>query len=184
MGAEFNFKKFSKFLKSFWGILAAFTVLLPSIIYVLKTKQIQDSVLGEYYIGIPTTFTLLVIPFIFLYEDQLSSLKLVRKVSLSFIILALITLFSFLAIKSVFVINKKYSENGSDISNTIIKYEENSNGLIYSATYSLKNLDEALEKEEGINVLELFSLALYSLSIIFLGVSFSTLGVFFYTKSQ
>lgn len=184
MEAEFNFKKFAKFLKSFWGILAAFTVILPSIIYFLKTKQIQDSIIGEYYLGIPTTFTLLVIPFIFLYEDKFSSLKFVRNISLSFIVLALLTLFSFLTVKSVFVVNKRYSESGGISSNTLILYEENRNGEIYISKYNLKDLDKAIEEEQSINILELVSLALYTLSVIFLGVAFSTLGVFFYLKSQ
>ena len=181
MTGEFNFTKFAKFLRSFWGTLSAFTVSLPTIIYFLSTEQIKDSVLSEYYIGIPTTFAILVIPFIFLYEDILSSLTSVRKSSIVFIILSFLTLFSFLTVKNIYIAEKVYTKQ-DNLTNEIIKIQENKKGLISLETYSSEN-SNPIKQEERINILELISLCLFSLSIIFLTVSFSSLGIFFYTKS-
>ncbi len=109
MAGEFNFRKFAKFLRSFWGILASFTVVLPTIIYFSNTTQIKNSVLAEFYIGVPTSFALIAIPFVFLYEDRLSSISTVRRSSIVFIVISFISLFSFMAIKSIFIKDRVHS---------------------------------------------------------------------------
>lgn len=181
MIGEFNFNKFAKFLKSFWGILSAFTVSLPTIIYFMSTAQIKESVLSEYYLGIPTTFALLVIPFVFLYEDMFSALKIVRKSSIIFITLSFITLFSFLTIKNIYIADKLYTTEGKT-NNERIEIKENKKGIILLETY-LNDSIVPIKQEERINILELISLCFFSLCIIFLTVSFSSIGVFFYSKS-
>ena len=181
MKGEFNFNKFAKFLKSFWGILSAFTVSLPTIIYFLSTEQIKDSMLSEYYIGIPTTFAILVVPFIFLYEDKLSSLTRVRKWSIISIVLSFLTLFSFLTVKNIFIVDKVYTTQGNLVDERI-RISESKEGLISLDTFSGQNI-KPIKQEIRINILELVSLCLFSLCIIFLTVSFSSLGIFFYTKS-
>src|SRR6476661_1345362 len=108
MRGEFNIHKFGAFLKSFWGLLASFTVVLPTIIYLANSAQIKSSVLAEYYIGIPTTFALLIIPFAFLYEDKLANIGTARRASTAFFILALGTFFAFLVVKNVYMPDRKY----------------------------------------------------------------------------
>lgn len=181
MTGDFNFTKFARFLKSFWGILSAFTVSLPTIIYFLSTEQIKESILSEYYLGIPTTFAILVIPFVFLYEDELSFLKRVRKSSILLIALSFLTLFSFLTVKNIYIADRVYSIPGAS-TNARIQVKENKMGAILFETY-INEKQEPIKQEERINILELISLCLFSLSVIFLTVSFSCLGVFFYKKS-
>ena len=182
MQGEFNFKKFAIFLKSFWGILAAFTTILPTIIYFTNTDQIQRSVLNEYYIGIPTTFSLLVIPFIFLYEDKLSHIESVRKSSIVFIAISLVSLFSFLTIKNIYVVDTKYLEVSS--SGDFLRISKSKEGNVLISTYSSRKDTEPIREEQKVQVLELISLFFYSCSIILLTTSFSGIGVFFYSKSS
>lgn len=180
MTGQFDFKKFSTFLKSFWGILAGFTAVLPTIIYFTNSGQIKDSIIHDYYIGIPTTFSLLCIPFVFLYEDSLSDLRLARKMSLLLTICALLLNLSFITIKNFYIADKSYTIRHPS-GNSKVKILESRTGKIQLQTYNPHDADP--EKEEiRVNFLELVSLLLYSFSIILLTASFATLGVFFYTK--
>lgn len=181
MNGEFNIKKFAAFLKSFWGILASFTVILPTIIYVLNSKQIKDSVLGDYYVGIPTTFAILVIPFVFLFEDNLALLHKARKYSIIFACTSLVALFTFITIKNIYIMDTYYTVS-NPFGGGWTEIHEKRNGEIMLATYSYGG--EKPKKEElRVNTLELISLVFYSISIILLTISFSTVGVFFYTKA-
>ena len=181
MTGEFNIKKFGLFLKSFWGLLASFSVILPTLIYFLNTTQIKSSVLSEYYIGIPTTFALLVIPFTFLFEDKFSVLKFARKTSISFSILSLITLFSFLVIKNIYITNTYYAKSSLGGYGRIeIREDKYGNIEIQVFDESAKNPKSV---EQRTNILELVSLVFYTISIILLTAAFSGLGVFYYTKT-
>ncbi|WP_312766334.1 hypothetical protein [Epilithonimonas sp.] len=182
MTGAFNFHKFATFLKSFWGLLASFTVILPTIIYFLNTRQIKDSALSEYYIGLPTTFALLTIPFVFLFEDKLSILSKARNLSVVFAILSFITLSSFLTLKSIYIGDTYYTVRGENGYGRI-EVNESSTGDIRFTTYD-SNSKKPIEQKDRINVLELISVILYTLSIIFLTTAFSGLGVFFYSKSM
>lgn len=182
MTGEFNIQKFLAFLKSFWGLLALFTAVFPTIIYFLNASQIKSSILNDYYLGIPTTFALLTIPFTFLFEDKLSSSKFVRKLSLIFSLIAFLFLFSFLIVKSLYISDKIYSiprENGYGR----IEIKEKQDGQIFKETFDSLN-SNPIKEERAVNILEVISLVIYTISIVFLTASFSMLGVFFYIKSN
>ena len=142
MTGEFNIQKFGAFLKSFWGLLASFTVVLPTIIYFLNASQIKSSILSDYYLGIPTTFALLTIPFSFLFEDKLSFAKVARRIAITFSVFAFCALFSFVAIKSLYIGNRIYSEKEAD--GSIIKIEEKDNGEIYRRTFNSTQTDPSI----------------------------------------
>ena len=182
MIGEFNFQKFGTFLKSFWGLLASITVILPTIIYFLNASQIKSSILNDFYIGIPTTFALLTIPLIFLFEDKLSVLNSARKTAFLFFGLSLLVLFTFLVIKNIFIGDRVYSKSDS-YGNTRTEISEKKDGQILIQTFDTLHSDP-IKQERRTNALEMFSLFLYTLTIIFLTASFSALGVFFYAKSK
>jgi len=182
MTGEFNFQKFATFLKSFWGLLASITIILPTIIYFLNAAQIKSSILNDFYLGIPTTFALLTIPLIFLFEDKLSILKSARKMAIIFFGLSLLVLFTFLVIKNIYIGDKFYSRF-DNFGNTRIETSEKKEGLILIQTFDTLHSDP-IKEEKRTNALEMVSLFLYTLTIIFLTASFSGLGVFFYSKSK
>lgn len=182
MTGSFNFQKFAIFLKSFWGILASFVVILPTIIYLLKTGNVNTSVISGYYVSIPTTFSLLVIPFVFLFEDVLSQLKKARKAAVVFSFGALITLFAFLVTKKVMVTDKTYSVYETGYLSTDVS--ENAAGAVEMTVvnYALPQHPQTVRRELGINIWEIVSLSLYSISIIMLTAAFAIVGVFFYSR--
>lgn len=184
MTGSFNFQKFAIFLKSFWGILASFVIVLPTIIYLLKTGNVNNSVISGYYISIPTTFSLLVIPFVFLFEDVIAQLNKARKAAVIFSFGALITLFGFLIIKKVMVTDKLYSVQGVGSIKTDIN--ETAEGAVKSmvVNYAVPQYPQTVSQELGINVWEIASLSLYSISIIMLTAAFSIVGVFFYSRQN
>lgn len=182
MSGEFNFQKFILFLKSFWGLLASITVILPTIIYFINGSQAKASVLSDYYLGVPTTFCLLTIPVVFLFEDKLASVITARKLALILIVLSMIFLFSFLTIKNFYIGDKSYvilGENGVGK----VEIDENREGQIVIATYKFNN-DPPVKKEQRVNVLELISLFFYTITIVSLTAAFSGLGVFLYVKNR
>lgn len=188
MKGEFNVHKFGAFLKSFWGLLASFTVVLPTIIYLANTAQVKASVLSEYYLGVPTTFALLVIPFSFLFEDKLSDTSTARITSSILFILALTAFFSFLVVKNVYMADRIYRVSQTNDTGRK-EISESINGLVVEETYMLNmglvtSEDKPIRKERRTNVLELVSLALYTSCVIFLTAAFSGLGVFFYTRVE
>jgi hypothetical protein len=152
-----------------------------TIIYFLNTKQIKASILSEYYLGLPTTFALLGIPFVFLFEERLTSMPVARKMSVAFAIGSVVLIFSFLIVKNIYVTDTYYTST-SDCGLTNIRVKEANNGEISLSTYG-EGGTAPIKEEHRVNALEIASLLLYFLSIIGLTVSFSSLGVFFYTKS-
>jgi hypothetical protein len=197
MSDAFNVNKFFVFLKSFWGLLAAFSVSLPTLIYFLSTKQIQSSIIGEYYLGLPTSLALLTIPFVFLYEDKLFDISVARRISIILISSSIFLFFSFLVTKNIFVLDKVYkpiNENGQ-----ITYIHSSRQGEILIEIYSeydprkpyRNELDnkiniqpDAISKEKRVSYFELLSLALFTSTIILLTASFSTLGVFYYSRHR
>ncbi len=195
---SFNFSRFVVFLKSFWGSLAILSTSLPAIIYLLKTDLIKSSVIAEYYVSIPTTFCLLVIPFTFLFEDKLSSISRARSKSILFILLALMFSFGFLYIKTNKVLDgtRITSPNptlkvGSSTDSTygtlrkICTIEKNTakNGAVKVREFSCEGGVE-IGSKDYINDLELLSVTLYTFSILFTTISFSCLGIFYYSNSK
>lgn len=196
---NFNFQKFAIFLKSFWGILAVLSAALPTIIFFLKTDLVSDSTISQYYITIPTTFSILVIPFIFLYQDKLSDLKNARRNSVLFILLSIFLIFGFLIVKTKFVtdtyyttytnpyekINQPFKDSTVAEVTRIYKIEtKNSrNGKIANSYFQTNSIDPVKE-EMSVNNFELLSVTLYTFSILFTTLSFSCLGIFFYTRQQ
>jgi hypothetical protein len=195
---NFNFQKFAIFLKSFWGILAVLSAALPTIIFILKTDLISGSILSQYYITIPTTFSILVIPFIFLYQDRLSDLKNARQNSVLFILLSIVLIFGFLIVKTKFVTDTyytTYTNPNEKINQTLrdstvagvtrickVLTKNSSDGKIANSYFQCTNMTDPVKQENSVNNFELLSVALYTLSILFTTLSFSSLGIFFYTR--
>jgi len=174
--------KWVKYLKSLWGTLSATAILFPGAATLLKMPiAVENSLIKALYPTISSIFASFALLLLFSFKDSLNKLQTARKVAVFSMIIAFISVFGFIFIKTYYLdvmIVKEYSEGDH-----LIK-EAKKKGIIMFSTRALfadpvSHSPDSWDQEKA-DPLDMVALILFTLSITSLTLAFGSLGIYSY----
>jgi len=175
-----------KFLRNFWGLLAAVAVVFPGAAALLKVPlAVENSKIAILYPVIGVVGSAFAVLLTTAYRERLASLELARKWAVSAMLAAAICFFGFIGVR-VYLLDIDYKAEYLRRDGDVKVIEEKSRGLIFERTEMLGGALTAfpnVSRESG-DPWDILALALFTASFSLVALSFSSLGLHVYEQEH